>query len=233
MSWLCKCGILNSGLNSHCAARLSWRHLAHYQVSDNTPDFTTAVVAAREVGLKGSMTDNEKLYAEFYAKQKLFIKDMDMTQLREHREKLAEIAFQAKASLAAADDDLRERRAKEGKKDWLVTPVQPNQHTDAINAVKLRKERMSKLDKQRADLLKLGMDEEIVNEIIRGMEKKATEKVLNTIVQETSKAAKEAEKKTVTFTRKVDEIAAIQVQPAEPQQSKPFDWGTIIKKTGE
>jgi hypothetical protein len=225
MTWLCKCGILNSGLNKQCVSTSS----DHYQVSDNTPDFLMAYVAGRGLdltikGVKLSMTEQEELYAKFYNGSKILVKDMDITKLREFREELSQIALQAKATLAAADDELRERRAKSDKKDWLVTPIQSNQSTnDAINAVKIRTERMSKIDKMRKQLMSAGLDDETVNGMIRGMERRATDKNLRNL-------------NTVTFERNVTEIAAIQLDAKKEVKmfdSSSLDFLKACKKCGQ
>ncbi len=128
-----------------------------------------------------NMTEEEKLFAEFYSSEKILVKDMDLTELREHRDVLAKICLEAKARLVATDDDLRERKSKSRSKDWLVSVDENANATDAINAVKVRKERMSKLDKHRMSLLAMGMDKEIVDEMIAKMEKKATEQQLGSV----------------------------------------------------
>lgn len=147
------------------------------------------------------LTPQEELYAKFYNKGKLLVKDMDVTQLREHRDELSQIAFEAKATLAAADDELRERKAKGTNKEWTVTPTGPDQVTsDAINAVKVRKERMSKMDKLQSQLRTAGIDEDTIKEMVSNLERKATEKNL----------------KTVTFSKPVIETTAVIVQAAKP-----------------
>lgn len=211
MAWMCHCGTRNSGLNQQCAAGLTWKHVEHYQVSSNGPDYLMALIAAKGLG----MTPQEELYAEFYNKAKVLVADMDVATLRQHREVLAQIAFEARANLAAADDELRERRAKEKKKEWLVTPVEPSQvHSDAINAVKIRKERMSKMDKLKTQLLNAGIDEATVKEMVADLERKATEKNL----------------KTITFKKTTIETAAVQVQAKKPvngENLKPFDPSSL------
>jgi len=189
-------------------------------ISENTPDFLMALVASNELGLVGrkNMTEQEELYSKFYNKGKLLVADMDVTQLREHRETLSQIAFEAKATLAAADDELRERKAKSSvkSKEWLVTPTGPDQTTsDAINAVAIRQKRMSKMDKLRSDLLK-SLDPETVNEMIAQLERKATEKNL----------------KAVSFTKPTTETGIVTVQVAKPAatngESKPFDPSSLF-----
>jgi hypothetical protein len=154
------------------------------------------------------VTENEKLYSDFYNKEKVFVKDMDITELREHRELLSTIAFEARATLAAADDELRERKAKSNSKtkDWTLTLNTPDSvSSDAINAVKVRKERMSKLDRMKVQLLSAGIDEVTVNEMIKNLERKATETNL----------------KTVTFNKPNVELAAVQVEKVKETVSEP------------
>lgn len=160
-----------------------------------------AIVAGRELNL----TPQEELYAKFYNRGKLFVVDMDVTQLREHREELAQIAFEAKATLAAADDELRERKAKSSKKEWMLTPTGPDAVTsDAINAVAIRKARMNKIDRLKEQLEKIGFDEEIVKKMVANLERNATEKNL----------------KTVTFTKQVTKTTAVVVQKVKQENGE-------------
>lgn len=201
--WLCICGLINSGLNDKCAASTSWKHREHYQITVNQPDFLQFTITAREDLI---VTPQEELFARFYNHEKLFVKDLDDDKLREHRDELASIAFNAKARLVAIDDEGKERKAKSGAgKEWTVTPLEADQtSTDSINAVKIRKDRMSKMDKIRQGLVTAGLDEDTINEMIRNMERKATEKSL----------------KTVTFQKAVVETAAVVVQAKSETESK-------------
>lgn len=172
-----------------------------------------------ESGRKGItdevMTDQEQLFAKFYNNEKILVKDMDDIQLREHREELRKIAFEAKARAVAADDEDRERKSKTKSKEWLLSPTETNQSTnDAINAVTVRAARMSKMDKMKKQLLAAGIDEETVKEMVGNLEKKATEKNL----------------KTVTFQKTTVETSAVTVQAAKPESngdSKPFDPSSL------
>jgi len=132
-----------------------------------------------------NMTPNEELFAKYYNRGKILVKDMDDTSLREHRASLQEIAVEAKATLLAADDEIRERSAKKRGKDkeWLVSvDTDHSQATaDALNNIKTRTQRLSKIDKIRRDLLATGIDEDTVNEMVRNMERKATEQNLKAI----------------------------------------------------
>jgi hypothetical protein len=185
---------------------MKWREDKHYQVSANSPDWIMAAMAAKEVG----MTPDEELYAKFYNEERVLVKDMDHIQKREHREELQKIAFEARVRHKAVDDDIREDDAKSNKKDWLVTDT-TRPVSDLINAPKVRASRMSKMDKLRNDLQKAHLDEATINEMIRKMESRATDKTL----------------KTVTFSKPSTEVTSVQVKPAA---SKPFDPTTLFGK---
>jgi hypothetical protein len=211
MSWLCKCGCINGGTNKYCAAARTWQQIEHYQVSENTPDWIMYELLDKEVNKL--MTPNEELYAKFYNAEKILVKDMDDSTLRIHIDELAKIAFEAKARVNSASEEQRERKAKSSHlKDWTVSPEHPDVTvSDAINAVKLRKERMSKADRLRQQLKDAGIDNETVNEMMRNLEQRAT-----------------SELKTVTFKQKTEDIGAIQVKPAEEKEKpKPFDPSTL------
>ena len=154
------------------------------------------------------MTPQEELFAKFYNHEKVLVKDMDTVQLREHREELQKIAFEAKARLVAADDETRERKAKTTNKEWLVTAdANGVKDSDLINVPKVRAARMSKMDKLRKQLKDSGIDDDTVNQMIGNLEAKATESKL----------------KTVTFNVPSVEIGAVQVQKTETVSTEPFD----------
>lgn len=208
--WHCKdCEFDNDDLTIQCCICKIESPLSHH--------YRGLVAIKRGVILEwGFMTPQEELYSKFYNRGKLFVKDMDATQLREHRDKLSEIVLEAKATLASADDELRERKAKTTKKEWLLTPNQPEAvTTDAINAVKVRKERMSKIDKMKAQLLSAGIDEETVKEMISNLERKATESNLKAISFKTT-VVEDA----IVFVNK-EKVIAVE----EPKQ--PFDPSTL------
>lgn len=211
MSWLCSCGLVNGGTNKYCPGALKGNSpvgTEHKQVSANSPDWIMAAIAAKEVG----MTPQEELFAKFYNHEKLLVKDMDHIQLREHREQLQTIAFEAKARLVAADDETRERKAKTSNKEWLVTDTQqPYDVSAAINVVKTRAARMSKMDKLRKQLQDAHIDESTINEMISGLEKKATDGKL----------------KTVTFSKPSVEVGAVQVKETANGSLEPFNPGSL------
>jgi len=163
------------------------------------------------------MTPQEELFQKFYNHEKILVKDMDIVTLREHREDLSKIAFEAKARLVATDDDLRERTAKnKTSKEWLTSVTSDQVSSDAINAVETRKKRMSKMDKMRSQLLAAGIDSDTVDEMVKNLEKKATEKDV----------------KTVTFSKPSTEMTAVQVKINKPESSEsvPFNPASLFAK---
>ena len=146
------------------------------------------------------MTEQEKLFAKFFSEEKILVADMNDLQLREHREELSKIAFEAKARLTAASDEERERSAKNpNSKQWLVSSDSSINVSDSINGVKIRAARMSKMDKMKKQLQSAGLPDELVNEMINKMEKTATENNL----------------KTVTFNKSVVKTASVTVEKRE------------------
>lgn len=203
--WYCgKCSGYNDGLNSHCIYCCSHK-----------PDWLTVKLQAiieirRDIylghGIYGVdvMTEDEEKFSRFWNAEKVFVSQMTDAQLDEHHETLREIAFEAKARVMASDDEKRERRAKNGRKEWTLTDNVVDS-SDALNAPKLRATRMSKLDKIQGQLLALGLDESIVKDMMREMSNKA----------------KDSKVKTVTFKKSTEEITAVEVK--EQKEIKPFD----------
>ena len=209
MAWLCSCSTLNGGTNKYCAAIHQNDGKTHIQVSENSPDWVMAAIAAKEL----NMNPQEELFAKFYNHEKVLVKDMDHIQLKNHREELQTIAFEAKARLVAADDEARERKAKTANKEWLVTDSKPDfDVTNAINVVKTRAARMSKMDKLREQLKTAGIDEATIKEMVGNLEKKATDSKL----------------KTITFHKPSDEIAFVQVKTEKSDEVRePFNPGSL------
>jgi len=106
------------------------------------------------------MTPQEQLFADFFNHEKLLVKDMDMLTLRAHREGLQKIAFEARARLSSVDDE-EKTRAKRTNKD-KVTGFERSLNIDesssaAINTIKERQKRLTKVEKIQAGLEKLGI----------------------------------------------------------------------------
>lgn len=218
--WKClSCKGYNDVLNNHCslcrADKPDWL-TTQYQIGvefERGIFFGYGVLGYGLYTLTGKennqMTREEELFAKFFNEHKIVVKDMEMATLREHRGTLADIALEAKAKCSAADEELRERKAKTSKKEWLITdqPV-----TDLINVPAVRQKRMSKMDKLKKQLQDIGIADGIVKDITRNLEQKATDPKL----------------KTITFKRPSTEIHAVQVK-AEPngEPKKPFNPASL------
>jgi len=193
----------------------NWHYGNCEQISANSPDYRQAEDIVKELEREVGnyyMTPQEELFAKLYNHEKVLVKDMDHIKLTEHRGELQDICFEAKARLVAADDEMRERKAKTSNKEWLVTDTtQPYDVSASINIVKTRQARMSKMDKLRDQLMKAGIDEDTIRQMVGNLEKKATDSKL----------------KTVTFNKPTTETSAVQVTQAKPVDSKPFDLASL------
>jgi hypothetical protein len=163
-----------------------------------------------------AMTPEEELFSKFYNHERPLVKDMEYIALRAHRDELAKIAFEAKARLTAVDDELRERKAKTSKKEWLVTEtgsVGNVDVTNAINVVEKRKARMSKMDKLTKQLRDMGMDDAIVKEMTRNMEARATDSKLKTLTFKPSNGKAETPEIPKQFTAPTPQPASNKPNP--------------------
>lgn len=108
------------------------------------------------------VTPQEELFALFFNSEKIAVVEMTILELRAHREELAKIAFEARARLAAVDDEDRTRKARTTKEKGptgFSTSLQTDEvTTDAINRIKERQKKMSKQEKLVDQMVKLGMD---------------------------------------------------------------------------
>lgn len=182
MSWRCSCGLINSSLNTGCYCKTG------IQVTINKPDFVMLVVAMKGLNMESrDMTELEKKQAKFFNETTVFVADMDRIALEEHINELADIVFEGRARLSAATQRRRELNAGLKTKEWLVSNDGPDATvTDAINTIQVRKQRLSKMDKIRANLLKT-LPEDIVNQMMPALEARATEAQVNSIERETNK----------------------------------------------
>jgi len=124
------------------------------------------------------MSEKSKLdkFQQFYNSGKILYSSMTFEKRREWREELSEILVTARANLSAADDIDREEGAKlspEGRK-WLVTNDESGLNSDSLLQPKLRKERMSKMDKLAADMKELGLSMADINSALGEVSKVQT-----------------------------------------------------------
>lgn len=211
--WACHCGYhWNPGRLTKCANDPADTSSEHYQVSSNTIDWTMSSDIRVELLI---MTDQEELFAKFYNQEAILVKDMDISQLRSHRDELAKIAFEAKARLVKVDDETRERSAKSKNKEWIVPTDNNHVDSEALAAVKTRTTRMNKIEKLQSQLLAAGIDDETVKEMIRNVERKATEGSV----------------KAITFNKPVVEQAVVVVDVKKPEETKEaFNPASLFSK---
>lgn len=111
------------------------------------------------------MTPNEELHVKFFNQEIQAIADMDMLARRARLEELQAIAAETRARAAAhVEHDRREK----GKNKGLFKPVEIDDFTkETINRVNVRRERMSKEEKLKQNMMaKLGLDEKAVNSLM-------------------------------------------------------------------
>lgn len=102
------------------------------------------------------MTPNEELFKRFFAEVPSLVKDMDDLQLRAFREEMSEIALKARAYLYGADEEEKSRNKRNKSFSAPTRNLEQDEiSSNAINAIKTRKERMSKTDKAIENLMKL------------------------------------------------------------------------------
>lgn len=172
VSWLCNCKLTNASINNVCGGISNFTNVQHYQITPSRYDWT--LYAVRDWRFK-ELTDNEDKFAQFFNAEVVLVSAMTEVELIEHIEELESIAFEAKARLTAAKTNSRDRAGKKfAGGDWSITQVQPDQTvSDSINKVKLRSARMSKLDKTRAKLEALGLEDKEIDRMISVMLKQA------------------------------------------------------------
>jgi hypothetical protein len=186
--WNCEhCKLYNDILTNHCKACYADKpiHITSiYQVSIEFKRgiyYGTGILADLSANYlfrnleSKPMTPEEERFKEFFSHEVMLIKDMDITQLREHRIQLQSIAFEAKARTVATDDAIKTKSKDVKNKQFLVTIDQSQSDSDLLNAPKVRAARMSKIDKMRKQYLASGIDEATVNTMIANLERKGTE----------------------------------------------------------
>lgn len=178
MTWICHCGLTNVNANTYCAACIftNPQNSRKPSVENETPDSYDELLqhvrshterdrlgfSTEDIYLfsrkDNPMTPQEELFSQLFNHEKILVKDMEMLELRAHREQLVKIAFEAKVRLSAVDDTEKERRNKSnvGKPTGFSRSVNIDESTtNAINNIKERKQRMTKTEKITAGLIEL------------------------------------------------------------------------------
>ncbi len=152
-----ECNLYNDILTVHCKDCSTHRplvlELASIQIAyERNPTRLQDYLMAEK-------TKIEK-HTEFFNSGMILYSQMEFTQRREWRDKLADIILEARANLSAADRVDAEESSKLGPdgRAWLITNDEGG--SDKLNAPKIRKERMSKMDKLAEDMAKLGLNKD-------------------------------------------------------------------------
>jgi len=181
------------------------------------------------------MTPNEELHQKFFNEESALVINLNDAELEEHIQELEMIAREAKARIIAAGEERKNRKAKKGSKgEWQIAPTGPDVTvTDAINKVKQRGSRISKLDKMKDKLAALGISDNEIEQMIAKMvgqarKDKASINVPNTgIITDAQREAAKAERN-----RKDDEVgtAVPHIQPiavVPATDNKPLDLSKL------
>lgn len=159
-----------------------------------------------------TMTPQEELFKTFFNDEKKLVKDMDILELRAHREELAKIAFEARARLTADDDEEKSRKKTfEGTKPTgFSRSVNADEATkELINTVKERQKGLSKKEKLVEQLINLGYTREDAQKKVSAGEILSKFKESSTLKSEnkTSESAKPEEPKKIfnPFEKKKEE----------------------------
>lgn len=166
MPWLCGCGSNNANLNSSCAICKSLR-IGDLECFDDSEYLQIKVICylTRSKEYNMPMTESERLFAKFFAEEKVLVADMDDLTLRSHREELSKIAFEARARLTAIGDEVQGRTSKKNK---VFNSPSEESVGDTINKINERKTKMSKVDKQIDNLVAMGIDRAVAEKMFAG-----------------------------------------------------------------
>lgn len=170
MSWLCnKCQSFNANIVETCCYCSLFVGVTSIRPSLETLGFDSIDVDIINVNIYRlklteykfgyttmPMTEQEQLFAKFFNAEITLVKDMDDLTLRQHREELSKIAFEARARLTAIGQETQERSAKSKKSKEFSTSVESDAlTTDAINTIKNREKKLNKTEKLIEQLMKL------------------------------------------------------------------------------
>ena len=113
------------------------------------------------------MTPQEELHAKLFNHEVQLVKDMDVLQLRAHREELAKIAFEARARLGATDEVLKTKEKKSPKAPGFSRSLQMDDvSSDAINSINEHQKKLTKDEKMIERMRKMGISEEYIQSTI-------------------------------------------------------------------
>lgn len=175
MTWICQCGLVNVNANTYCAACIftNPRFSKRTEIGDfDSYDELLTSVRLHSLRRLIDMTPQEELFAKLFNHEIEFVKDMSILEIRAHREELARITYEGSVRIRAVDH-VEKERIKAKKISEGPTGIERNKNVDeqtsqAINVVKERQKRLTKLDKIKENLLKIdGMDASFVEGLMK------------------------------------------------------------------
>lgn len=181
-----------------------------------------ALEQERRLGGFDSMNNKEtkeelhKRFFDTYNKEIILVQSMDYNTLIAHIRELEEICRDGRTMLTAAQTRQREMEAemKLSDKEWLLSRNTPDPNvSDAISAVKVRKDRMSKADKLLEQMKSLGIAD--AESMVSRAEKRATDSQMNSV--SFNKPKVEPSKPDTTS-----------VDSSKPEETKPFDPSSLF-----
>jgi len=178
MSWICvRCNLtlVNLVLVCYCGEKRGefepFDSIDRIVNKQRISKLDNLLYAYRTSGVSEIMTHQEEEFKKFFNHEKILVKDMNALELRAHIEELARYAFVARARLSSAldeeDDRAKKKKKAEGPSGFTKSLNTDEVTTDAINAVKRRGEKLSKMDKIKQKLNSIpGMDPEFVQNVM-------------------------------------------------------------------
>lgn len=170
MSWICpKCGVNNVNYNERCAnfrCREKRTEISSFDSFDELLsqaryakiDYLTGLYLSKDWRVK-TLTPQEEKFKELYNSYKTSkkINALSDLELRARREKFVDMAYNARVATTAIDDILKERKPKKDSQGFERSVNQDETATNAINTIKERQKRMTKMDKVKEGLMKMGL----------------------------------------------------------------------------
>lgn len=105
-----------------------------------------------------NMTPQEEKYKSFFNQYSLQVKDLSDIDLEAFIEEMKEICFGGKAALDAASQEKRERKQKNKASSGFIQSLEvDNIATDAINKIRNRQQKLSKLERAVEGMVKSGI----------------------------------------------------------------------------
>jgi len=174
LTWLCpKCQEELGELNGYCVyCKINFNETIYnpdkYYVRDvfvrhigetmTKEDEMSQKEFENKIDSNNSLTAQEKLFSKLFYHEKLLVRDMNILELRAHREELGRISFEARARHTAATDEEDKRSKKNEKTKGFERSLNTDEATtDAINTIKERQKRLTGKEKIRQTLVKLFM----------------------------------------------------------------------------